>query len=326
MKSKKGTDFEIDIVLFKELVDELSDMGTETIALLGDGEPSFHPKITEILNYIKSKGLHTSIQTNGLFSKEGTIRELESDNIDYILINLSAATKKTYENLRPGHRKDYDLAIRNVKDICDYKRKHSLRTHIRIAFVINELNWMEVEDMLKLAIELGVDYIDFKMMRSAEDTESILISSKSIKKLKTNLNQIIRKKYKVGSNIDDILCILNDPSFLSHRNDLSFLSSNIPEGINCYNGWFYASINKDGSISPCCTNYFLTLGNLHGKDFRNIWDSKEFNEFRKQAKYSLVKNMKRWKKCNFCVHKQTNENVHFKILEIMEDHYDQKQQ
>src|SRR3989338_2277589 len=43
--------------LVRELLDELSLMGTEEIYFSGGGEPFMHPQIMEILSYAKKKGL-----------------------------------------------------------------------------------------------------------------------------------------------------------------------------------------------------------------------------------------------------------------------------
>jgi len=60
---------EITMANFVKAVDFFVDSGRQGVSLLG-GEPTLHPLFVEFLNYLKIRGLHAHIFSNGIVSKE----------------------------------------------------------------------------------------------------------------------------------------------------------------------------------------------------------------------------------------------------------------
>ena len=56
----------MDIVLFKKIIDEAAEGGTKAITLASRGEPTLHPKLGEMLEYCSGKFFELKINTNGL--------------------------------------------------------------------------------------------------------------------------------------------------------------------------------------------------------------------------------------------------------------------
>ena len=54
----------------------------------------------------------------------------------------------------------------------------------------------------------------------------------------------------------------------------------------CYMSWYSPFITWDGYVSPCCicTDKQVVFGNVFEKPFREIWNSEEAREFRRQIK------------------------------------------
>ena len=53
------------------LIDDLENMGTRYIYFTGGGDPSMHPKLIELIEYVKNKGLICDMSTNfTLINKE----------------------------------------------------------------------------------------------------------------------------------------------------------------------------------------------------------------------------------------------------------------
>lgn len=68
MVRKKG---HMDFELFRKIIDEASKIGVRRVHLLLHGEPMIHPRIVDMIRYIKSKSIAINLTTNGmLFSKE----------------------------------------------------------------------------------------------------------------------------------------------------------------------------------------------------------------------------------------------------------------
>lgn len=81
--------------------------------------------------------------------------------------------------------------------------------------------------------------------------------------------------------------------------------------IPCYMGWHYARILTDGSVVPCCKAAEFPLGNLYKADFRKIWHSSLYEEFRFNAK-NLPKSNKYFSKLN-CIKSCDNWGMNLEI-------------
>lgn len=85
--------------LFKKIIDEISGK-VFAIRLSLRGEPFLHPKIIELIEYAKAKGIkEVSTLTNGSLLKEKTIQEMIKAGLDWITISVDGVGK-TYERIR----------------------------------------------------------------------------------------------------------------------------------------------------------------------------------------------------------------------------------
>lgn len=80
----------------KQIVDYLKSNGIKTITLIG-GEPTIYPNITELIYYIKSKGINVRLATNGKRLSDKTFaQELVNAGIDGINISIKGTTEDEY--------------------------------------------------------------------------------------------------------------------------------------------------------------------------------------------------------------------------------------
>ena len=71
---------------------------------------------------------------------------------------------------------------------------------------------------------------------------------------------------------------------ISNESPKESYDKDIIDSMPCYVGWIYARILTNGNVIPCCKAHLFPLGNLYKDSFKDIWFSKEYNEFRKKAK------------------------------------------
>ncbi|MBN1224220.1 MAG: radical SAM protein [Candidatus Aminicenantes bacterium] len=94
MKSLSKVKEEIDLIVRKR--------NLQVITLLG-GEPTLHPKLPEIVNYVKSKGLLCQLLTNGIVflqdDKDVLLEKLIQEKLDKIIAHIDSGQKHFHKNI-----------------------------------------------------------------------------------------------------------------------------------------------------------------------------------------------------------------------------------
>ena len=96
----------MDFDLYKKIIQETCDLNVPSIKLNWRGEPLLHPRIHQLIDYAKQKGiLEVSINTNAVTLDEKKSKQLILSGLDLIIFSFDGGSKETYEKLRPGRFK-----------------------------------------------------------------------------------------------------------------------------------------------------------------------------------------------------------------------------
>jgi radical SAM protein with 4Fe4S-binding SPASM domain len=99
----------MDFELFKKIIDDASKIGVKRVQLFIMGEPLLHPKIVEMIRYVKSKKIGFHLTTNGLMLNQKIgdgILEAGVTSADYVTISILGFTKETHEKVMRGVNHD----------------------------------------------------------------------------------------------------------------------------------------------------------------------------------------------------------------------------
>jgi radical SAM protein with 4Fe4S-binding SPASM domain len=120
-------------------------------------------------------------------------------------------------------------------------------------FLVVRPNEHQIEDVKKLAAEVGVDEVRFK-------TAQIYDYENDPNKLIPKNEKFSRYKRKEGKTVA--------------KNKLQN---------HCWKLWQANVITWDGMVVPCCFDKDAThrLGNLKNESFKDIWHNKNYKKFRK---------------------------------------------
>ena len=159
--------------------------------LISGGEIFLCKYIGRLLDDIKKYKFKTIIESNFAVITEQQKDILKDANVNFI-VSLDGSHKELQEFLRP--QCNYETVINNIKFFVKHKKR------ITIRMTVSNYNFYDIQDMIKLGEELGVDAIifhgvqylgclepPFKFDRPPEDMEYI--------------NSIIQKKHKINYNI-----------------------------------------------------------------------------------------------------------------------------
>lgn len=136
-----------------------------SIDFTGGGEPLLQPKLAEWIADAKDAGCETGILTNGVLLNKETAKKLMDAGLDWICVSMDGATADIYESVRKGS--SFDKVSENLKNISTTRRGKIPK--LMINFVLMPINFHQVEDMIRLAADLGVDQVNFKQCDVVRD-------------------------------------------------------------------------------------------------------------------------------------------------------------
>ncbi|MFH2021236.1 MAG: radical SAM protein [archaeon] len=266
----------LDLNIAKSVLKDAKDMGTETIILVGGGEPTLYPHIRELINSIKENGLRFNISTNGILLDK--FSDIIADESCYNLtVSMSYSSQKSFSAVRPETNiKLMDKIRKNVKLIGDLKKSKNLNSpNITVLHVINSLNYQEIIQMAYDAVEMGANSLWYQMTHLEEFSyEKLKLSKNQLKKVKFDLKtaQEICKKHNIlfPSYID---------YELDHFTEAGDWSKNALLHVGCYVGWHFSHINLINNICFCCGFYYL-YELTKEKRFKDAWYSDWYARYR----------------------------------------------
>jgi MoaA/NifB/PqqE/SkfB family radical SAM enzyme len=123
----------IDVKIFKKLIDEISTYPITFLRLVGRGEPTLHPDLAEIMEYLKNKQIKVELSTNGNLFNNFSYEEILSWNIDILDISVDGIDKDTYNEIRKNG--DYECLKKNIGNF--YNIRNKLNRHSPIITIRN---------------------------------------------------------------------------------------------------------------------------------------------------------------------------------------------
>ena len=204
-----------------------------------------------MVNYASRKKIYTSTSTNAHYLNDANAKKTVESGLDRLTISIDGTTQNTYEQYRIGG--DLSKVIEGTKNILKWKKELKSSTpHVIFQFLVVQPNEHQLEDVKKLASELGVDEVRFK-------TAQIYDYEKGNRLIPT-IDKFSRyKKQKDGS-----YTIKNE--MLNH----------------CWRLWQSTVITWDGLVVPCCFDKDAKhqLGDLKNTSFTELWQSEAYTKFR----------------------------------------------
>ena len=140
---------------FKKIIDDCYANGTKAITLASRGEPTLHPNLPEMLDYISNKFLEVKLNTNATRLNEKLIRKILETNVNELVFSVDESDEKKYEKIRVGGKfKEVVANIKNFKRIRDSEFPNS-KTTTRISGVL-----VEEDQDVKVITDFWKQYVD----------------------------------------------------------------------------------------------------------------------------------------------------------------------
>lgn len=124
----------MDFDLFKECARQGIEMGVKMIVPFNYGESLLHPKLADMVEYVKSRSKETVVQinTNGMLMTREYAKALVNAGIDEITFSLEGCTKESHEQIAIGS--NYERVLANLVNLIDMKKENE-KPQIRVCMV-----------------------------------------------------------------------------------------------------------------------------------------------------------------------------------------------
>jgi radical SAM protein with 4Fe4S-binding SPASM domain len=239
---------------FRETIDQLY-KDLYYLVFYFQGEPYLNPDFLDMVKYANSKGIYTATSTNAHYLNDDNARKTVESGLDRLIISIDGTTQDVYQQYRVGGK--LSKVLEGARNIVKWKKELNSKTpFVFFQFLVVKPNEHQVEDVKKLAKEIGVDEVRFKTAQvyDYENDPNNLIP--------------VNDKYSRYKK--------NGKGEYEFKNDLSN---------HCWRLWHATVISWDGLVVPCCFDKDAQhpLGDLKGKSFKEIWHNEKYVQFREQV-------------------------------------------
>ncbi len=262
---------EMDAPGIKNIIDEFSDLRVSGINFTG-GEPLLRDDIFDFIKYAKNKKFVVSLGTNGILLNEEKINRLLKAEPDNVNISLDASNGELFSKIRGVDPEIFDRIANSIKSLSDLKKRGKKKLAICIVTVISKYNIQDIDNIIRLAAEIGADKIGFTPLH---DFSKGTISCKD--DISINVDRLISESKNAHIEIDNTVRYLN-------MCNIAFGGGKFPE--KCYSGPTSIIADCYGNVYPCWP--FLELGvnveNTKSKTLKEVWHSPEYHQVRQGMK------------------------------------------
>ncbi|UII28662.1 SPASM domain-containing protein [Fulvivirga maritima] len=252
--------------LFKKVIDELQDTLVYLLFYF-QGEPYLHKSFLDLVKYASDRKIYTATSTNAHYLNDEMARKTVESGLDRLIVSIDGTTQETYQSYRVGGR--LHKVIEGTKNIVRWKKELNSKTpHVIFQFLVVRPNEHQIEDVKKMAADLGVDEVGFKTAQIYDYENG------------SDLIPTIDKYSRYKNNGDGTYSIKN--KLLDH----------------CWKMWHSSVITWDGKVIPCCfdKDAHYRMGDLQQFSFKEVWEGDTYRKFRQ----AIVKSRSKIEMCQNC--------------------------
>ncbi len=215
------------------------------------GEPYLNPNFLNMVEFAKKHNIYTATSTNAHYLKDSVAKRTIESGLDRLIISIDGTTQETYSSYRIGGK--LTKVIEGAKNIVKWKKELKSSTpHVIFQFLVVKPNEHEIDDVLALGDEIGVDEVRLKTAQvyDYEDGNELIPTIDEYSRYKRDKNGRWSVKNKMVNS--------------------------------CWRMWQSCVITWDGGVVPCCFDKDAThqLGQLKDDSFKKIWKSESYQNFR----------------------------------------------
>ena len=217
------------------------------------GEPYINPDFLDMVRHARDRGVYTITSTNGHFLNDDNARRTIESGLDRLIISVDGTTQEVYQQYRRAGK--LDSVLQGARNLVKWKRKLGSPTpHLIFQFLVVKPNEHQLEDVVRLANEIGIDEVKFKTAQLYDYAHGNPLMATEER----------HRRYRR----------LADGTYVP-KNKLAN---------HCWKLWHSCVITWDGLVAPCCFDKDVShrLGDLKTERLADVWAGAPYDRFRRQ--------------------------------------------
>ena len=250
---------------FRSVLDQAMDPPgyLQRVTLFNYGEPFLCKHLLKMVRYAAEHGMETFTSTNGhFFGSDEIARNVVESGLTELIICLDGADQETISRYRKKAR--FDDILEGIRRVVRAKREGGQGTPlIELQFIVMKHNGHQIDQMRKIAGELGAD-------RFIAKTVGINPTDPNFQRLAEELLPMDLSESRYERRPDGSLALKGEPAR------------------GCEYIYSTAVINSNGNVVPCCYDIHsdYVMGNAFEEPLGGIWCGEKFQAFRRRVRRS----------------------------------------
>ena len=278
--------------LAKSVLSDAFDLGMKE-CLLSGGDPLIYPHLVELLRAARAyEGVFVYMNSVGTHLTKEYAREILSAGLGAWNISLDSPYAEVHNPLR-GVSNAFQASMDALEILSSLKREENQFSHLGLNFqtVITRQNYRDFPELIQFSLERGVESIYF-MNIQADYENKHLLSLEQIQEFKEEtvpaMIDALRRNGAAQIVLENAWQVLSS-FFSTDKNTLD----NYVKGIywdsfetvknTCKIPEYYALIEPDGDVLPCCLvemSHVGIVGNVFKNSLKEIWAGDGYKRFR----------------------------------------------
>lgn len=247
---------------FKKFLDDFKKLGGVEVFFAGNGEPLLNPALPDWFQHGHSIGLDMSLSTNGIPLINKKKMECILPYAKWIRFSVNGGTKEDYSKVHACKEEDYDKIVKVLENCALYKKENKLEVQLIVQYVVYDLNWTSIHQMVDIHKKSGTDQLVFRKVIKDKNEDRVSFTPKIIDEL---------KKIDGGENV-----VVRWKTFEEQDDSLRWKK--------CYGINFRINMDHTGELNTCNRNLFKNsrFGNINEQSFIDIWKSERRKKMYKE--------------------------------------------
>lgn len=252
---------------WRRVVKDLAEIGVSAVALTG-GEPFLREDIFDVIEKIMECSMGLQINTNATLMTEEVAKKLSTlPRPPSIIVGLDGASAETHDLLRGEGT--FDKAIRGLKIL----QKYGL--HFKVFTVVTRYNCHELEEVLKLAKQVGAYQMDITFVVGTGRAPCYAPDFYFPKEERASiLEEVESLSHKYPSFVGGA-CLQQAQRVRAFREGVDMYYPRSGKLFSCGAAITGCTIQPDGTVIPCDMSEAIKAGNIRENSFWHVWQSSE---------------------------------------------------
>ena len=248
------------------LIDEMAEIRIP-LTIMSGGEPLMRRDFFELASYARIKGIKLALSTNGTLITESVAKKLKELDFSYVGISLDSYDPEFHDKFR-GLNGAFNMTVKGIKNAINVGLNVGLR------FTITARNIHQIDEYVKLALELGVKRITFYHLSASGRGKELREWMYTPEEYVSFINKIIDYAIKLSGKIEIETTLGQfDGVYIAKKlardeEELEKYMKFVENSGGC--GRKMISIYPNGDVYPCQFIDFYKLGNVRGKPLKEI--------------------------------------------------------